>query len=146
MSLKRRSFVRPTVVRTLGLPRDFQLVVGARDVRKADAQGPFLIRHRSQPAFRLPVRSVAHTLRAFVKWVLWRYAKWLEASGIIQEERGTSKPFTVILTTCVAQLISVVLLLFLLWAVIHGAYVWIAGELFYYRVEFNGWLAELREA
>jgi len=88
---------------------------------------------------------VAHTLRAFVKWVLWRYRKWLEASGIVQEEGGTSTPLAVILTTCVSQLISIGLFLFLVWAVCHGAYVWLAEELFYYRVEFNGWLLETLE-
>jgi len=76
MAKKSRQYTKPTWIRTLGLPRDFQLVAGRRDVRKADAQNGFLVRHRNYSGFRMGVAKVSHTLKAFVRYVLHRFKKW----------------------------------------------------------------------
>jgi len=79
-----RKFVVPTVVRTLGLPRDWQLYSGGSlrrprvAVAKCSAQLPFIVGDRTDPLLRLRVHSVKHTHRAFVKWVLWRFRKMTE--------------------------------------------------------------------
>lgn len=69
---------RVTVIRTLNLPRDFQLVLRRRDVRKVDATRGFGIRHRAYSGFWIAVRSVYHTARSFAKYVLHRFRKYLE--------------------------------------------------------------------
>jgi len=76
MTKKPRQCTKPTWIRTLGLPRDFQLVAGRRDVRKADAQSGFLVRHREYSGFRMGVAKVSHTLKAFVRYILYRFQKW----------------------------------------------------------------------
>jgi len=67
----------PTVIRTLGLPCQFQLVLGKLDVRKVDAQRGFSVRHRGYSGFRLAVARVHHTKRAFVKYLLHRFKAYL---------------------------------------------------------------------
>jgi len=76
MAKRSRQFTRPTWIRTLGLPRDFQLVAGRRDVRKTDAQSGFLVRHREYSGFRVGVVRVSHTLKAFVRYILHRFKMW----------------------------------------------------------------------
>jgi len=80
MSTTNRSSSSPrvSVVRTLNLPRDFQLVLRRRDVRKVDATRGFGVRHRLHAGFWVGVRSVSHTARAFAKYVLHRLKKFLE--------------------------------------------------------------------
>jgi hypothetical protein len=73
-----RQFKAPTVVRTLGLPRDFQVVIRKVWVRKANARAAFNVVHRPT-GWSLRVRCVAHTLRAFVKWLLWRFRRDMPA-------------------------------------------------------------------
>jgi len=66
-----------SVVRTLNLPRDFQLLRGRKEVAKTSATSGFAIINRKHPGFRLGVRAVAHTMRAFVRYVLHRFKMWL---------------------------------------------------------------------
>jgi len=62
------------VVRTLGLPRDFQVhLPGGRPVAVADAQSVFVVRNRRWPRFRAVVRRVIGTLASFVAWLLRRF-------------------------------------------------------------------------
>jgi len=67
-----------TVLRTLSLPRDFQLVVGRQDVRKVDAQTGFGVRNRLYDGFYLGVAAVHHTAKAFARYVIMRFRKWLK--------------------------------------------------------------------
>lgn len=72
---RKQGFQLPKTVRTLGLPRDFQIVVAGREVRAARANRPFVVVSRTNPSFRVRVPRVRHTLGAFVRWLLWRYKK-----------------------------------------------------------------------
>jgi len=65
-----------SVVRTLNLPRDFQLYRGRTAVAKTSATSGFAVMNRAHPGFRLGVRAVAHTMRAFVQYVLLRFRVW----------------------------------------------------------------------
>lgn len=64
------------VLRTLQLPCHFQLVLGRTRVAKVDATRGFAVVHRLYPGFRFAVRCVAHTKRAFVKYLLARFKKF----------------------------------------------------------------------
>jgi len=66
-----------SVVRTLNLPRDFQLLRGRKEVAKTSATSGFAVVNRKHPGFRLGVRCVAHTMRAFARYVLHRFRLWL---------------------------------------------------------------------
>lgn len=78
---KRASKILPKKVRTLALPKDFQLVVQGKDVRWVDARGHFTIRNRLFPSFRLVVRGVHRTIAKFVKFVAHKFVRWVERQG-----------------------------------------------------------------
>jgi hypothetical protein len=52
------------------------VVMRTRSVRKVSAQQPFTVLHRPT-GWKVRVHSVKHTLRAFVKWLLWKFRQWL---------------------------------------------------------------------
>jgi hypothetical protein len=93
--VNQRHFDCPSVVRTLGLPRDFQIMKWVANVVVDNHFNPPVVRRRGgqlQPVrkvraderfvvvnrvtgWQVRVHSVKHTLRAFVKWLLWRFRK-----------------------------------------------------------------------
>jgi len=93
--VNQRQFDCPSVVRTLGLPRDFQIMKWVANVVVDNHFSPPLVRRRGgqlQPVrkvaaderfvvvnrvtgWQVRVHSVRHTLRAFVKWLLWRFRR-----------------------------------------------------------------------
>jgi len=131
MEITKRGLVRPTVVRTLGLPRDFQIYLeGTRyaagvytrgprygevrwlrapevAVRKASTDKPFIIRSRVAPGWRLFVRCVKHTHRALVKWVLWRYRKYVEGLLPVSESLGGQESLLPLAKPLISTLVAV---------------------------------------
>jgi len=74
MKSRSQSRGRPTRIRTLSLPRDFQLrSFVAGDVRVAPAQSRFIVVNRVHRWFRLTVRGVYGTISSFVRWLLFRF-------------------------------------------------------------------------
>lgn len=66
-----------SVIRTLNLPRDFQLVLRKRDVSKVDATRGFGVRNRLYPGFWLAVKAVWFTAKAFAKYVALRLKRFV---------------------------------------------------------------------
>jgi len=74
--------------------------------------------------------------------VLWKYKKAAETFGPPVGPEGI-QCWPVFLTTFVYQFLCFSLLAFLLWSVLRGAYARLAEELWYWKIEWNGWLLEL---
>jgi len=162
--LKCAGFVRPTVVRTLGLPRDFQLVVRGveylaaqrgtgrmkvfrspdTDVRKVRADTPFFVRCRVGPFWQIRVHSVRHTLRAFVKWLLWRYKKDMQRLLGPQFEQPSGVP-PVSMVPYILVPVLFFCLTVALWWLARRALDELRWQLWWWKFEAKLYLEALRE-
>lgn len=69
-----------TRVRTLNIPSDFQLrSLGGRDERSVSATSKFVVCNRAVRGFKLVVSKVFGTMRSFVRWLLYRFGRWLKS-------------------------------------------------------------------
>jgi len=73
---------RPSFVRTLKLPRDFQLrSLCGGDRKKVPADSAFFVYNRIHRRFRVKVKRVFGTIKSFVAWLLLRFRVWFARLG-----------------------------------------------------------------
>lgn len=132
-----------SVVRTLNLPRDFQLYRGRTAVAKTSATSGFAVMNRAHPGFRLGVRCVAHTMRAFVQYVLLRFRVWKAREEKLSRDASLARLslfFAPVLLPRLGDLLALVRLLRWLFHLVWG---WLRG--FFYRRPFRSREAVLFE-
>jgi len=108
-----------SVVRTLNLPRDFQLLRGNKEVAKTSAASGFAVINRAHAGFRLGVRCVAHTMRAFARYVLHRFRQWLAKEEKLAHDAFLTRMSLFCVTVCFPRVSDLVALWQLLLWLFH---------------------------